>query len=574
MSARAKPGLTDLATTHPELAAQAMFDPQSVTSGSGKRLPWRCELGHEWTANVGSRARNGRGCPYCANKAVWPGFNDLTTTNPNLASEAHGWDPSTVTEGSGKIREWWCVAGHAYLEVVGKRSSGYGCAICAGKRVLIGFNDLASTKPDLALQALFDPTTVTTSSGYRGEWRCSVGHEWTATVAARSRGRGCPICGNKAVLPGYNDLATTNPALAAEACFNPRSVTAGSNKPLEWRCSLGHHWTAQVASRNRGRGCPICASRRLLPGFNDLATVDPELAKEACFDPTTVMPFSHSQLPWKCPHGHHYETSPAKRSSGNGCSVCAGKVVVPGINDLATTHPDVAAEALFDPTTVTSFSDRMLDWRCPKAHEYRARLANRTANSSGCPYCANFKVLSGFNDLSTTHPHLDGEALFDTTQVIAGSKTKRRWRCDLGHEWSAAPGDRATGKGCPSCAIHGFSPARPGWLYLLRHDDWAMQQVGITNVPTDRLRFHGAKGWEIMEIRGPMNGDLAQGWEAAILDLLVSLEVRVTPCTPRGEPSRAKARVGRGKGEAWWISDFSATSLGGLLASIHADEAN
>ena len=47
-----------------------------------------------------------------------------------------------------------------------------------------------------------------------------------------------------------------------------------------------------------------------------------------------------------------------------------------------------------------------------------------------------------------------------------------------------------------------------------------MLQVGITNVPDNRLSTHKRLGWEVLEIRGPMNGDLARQWETDILRML------------------------------------------------------
>ena len=47
-----------------------------------------------------------------------------------------------------------------------------------------------------------------------------------------------------------------------------------------------------------------------------------------------------------------------------------------------------------------------------------------------------------------------------------------------------------------------------------------MLQIGITNVPDDRLSTHKRLGWEIVELRGPMEGDLARQWETDILRML------------------------------------------------------
>lgn len=103
-----------LAETHPELAAQADgWDLTTVTAGSGKQVFWKCEFGHRWEAKVYSRSA-GKGCPVCSGRAVLPGSNDLASTNPDLASQADGWDPTTVTASSNEKVFWICEFGHRW----------------------------------------------------------------------------------------------------------------------------------------------------------------------------------------------------------------------------------------------------------------------------------------------------------------------------------------------------------------------------------------------------------------------------------------------------------------------------
>lgn len=49
-----------------------------------------------------------------------------------------------------------------------------------------------------------------------------------------------------------------------------------------------------------------------------------------------------------------------------------------------------------------------------------------------------------------------------------------------------------------------------------------MLQIGITNDPESRLATHKRLGWEVLELRGPMDGHLTQQWETAILRMLRS----------------------------------------------------
>jgi hypothetical protein len=192
-----------------------------------------------------------------------PGFNDLGTTDPDLAAQAVGWDPIAVTRGAHQMRRWQCALGHQWNSLVSNRAvHGKGCPICSGRQALAGFNDLATTDPAVAAQSFgWDPATVTRSSNKRLEWECDLGHLWVSTVAGRTRGFGCPFCTGKSALKGFNDLATTHPDIAAQACgWDPATVTRGSDRRRRWKCAEGHEWTTAVANRVGGKGCPACAS--------------------------------------------------------------------------------------------------------------------------------------------------------------------------------------------------------------------------------------------------------------------------------------------------------------------------
>jgi hypothetical protein len=479
----------DLATSHPELAEEAQFDATSVHAGTSARLPWRCPKGHEYLATVDKRVR-GDGCPYCSGHKVLAGFNDLATTHPDLVREAM-FDPTTVNAGSNKRQRWKCVHGHEWVVPVAARTRGSGCPFCANKAVLPGYNDLSTTHPELAREACFDATAVTSGSSMKVDWQCQLGHRWNTTVASRTRANnGCPYCGNKAVLPGFNDLATLRPDLARQALFDATSVTTGSDKVGRWCCDVGHEWEAPVGNRSRGAGCPFCSGRRLLAGFNDLGTTNPELAQQACFDPSTVSAGMDVLVPWICSDGHRWEAKVVDRARGQGCPVCSGRQLLVGFNDLATTHPQLAAEALFDPTTVMAGASLRLKWRCASGHEWETLLSNRVNHGTGCPFCGGRSVLPGFNDLATVHPVLAAEALFDPTTVTAGSPQKRPWRCSAGHEWTAPVSARSNGQGCPYCAgrrvLPGFNDlasARPDLVPEAQFDATTVTQFSSKKVP-------------------------------------------------------------------------------------------
>jgi hypothetical protein len=508
----------------------------------------------------------------------------LSLTHPELARQAVDWDPSTLTFGSNKKVAWKCTKGHIWEESPVKRSTrGFGCPFCSGNRVLVGFNDLATTHPEIAKEAngwsVFD---FSAGSNKKVSWICSLGHTWDADIAARTgkSKTGCPVCANQKLHSGFNDLATKFPHLAAEADgWDPTKVISGSNKKFKWKCQFGHRWSSIVSSRtSQGTGCPVCSNHKVETGFNDLATTHPELAKEAFgWDPTKVNGGSPSKLEWKCSNGHIYLAPPFRRIGRNtGCSICANKTLLVGFNDLATTHPELAKEAFgWDPSEVNAGrgiqksgkTNQKRMWKCSLGHIWEATPASRTNthHQSGCPVCSGNQLLIGFNDLATTHPDLALEANgWDPTQLVAGGKKKVKWKCLMGHAWSQTISERKTGTNCPSCAKSGFDPNKEGWLYFLNHPDWEMLQIGITNVPDDRLSTHKRLGWEVIELRGPMEGDLARQWETDILRMLRKKNAVVGSTDIAGKFT--------GYTESWMKHSYPASSLKELMNLVQDNE--
>ena len=207
-------GYNDLQTANPILAKEWNYEkngettPNMVTIGSTKKVWWKCSKGHEWQASINNRNK-GRGCPFCSNKKVLSGYNDLQTINPSLANE---WNY--------------------------EKNNG------------------------------LTPADVMPNSDKKVWWKCSKGHEWQATIGSRNRGIGCPYCSGKKTLPGHNDLQSVNPVLAKEWNYEknngltPADVMPNSDKKVWWICSKGHEWQAIIGNRHRGNGCPICRKEK------------------------------------------------------------------------------------------------------------------------------------------------------------------------------------------------------------------------------------------------------------------------------------------------------------------------
>jgi Zn finger protein HypA/HybF involved in hydrogenase expression len=498
-------------------------------------------------------------------KNVIVGVNDLATTHPELAKEADGWDPTKIIAGSAKRLNWKCEKGHLWIAIVNNRSHhGRGCPICKNKKVLTGDNDLATTHPELAKEADgWDPTKIIGGTHKKLAWICSHGHKWNALGSARIRGSGCPVCHNQTVLTGDNDLATTHPELAKEADgWDPTKIVAGSGKKLNWKCNKGHSWRATAVRRKNGNGCPYCAKKttKILYGHNDLATTHPELAKEADgWDPTKIVAGSGKKLNWKCNKGHSWSATVSHRKDGTGCPICKNKKVLAGHNDLATTHPELAKEADgWDPTEIIAGTDKKLNWKCEKGHSWKASVTNRSHLGRGCPVCQNQAVLTGHNDLATTHPELAKEADgWDPTKVMAGTGKRLKWKCDEGHHWFTPSNMRLAGTNCPTCSNRGFDPNAEGYLYFLIQPKWEMYQIGITNAPIKRLSDHNKNGFELLELRGPLDGHSVRELETSILRYLKNQKADLSPEHVAGKFD--------GYTESWTMDSYKVNNLKELI---------
>ena len=166
-----------------------------------------------------------------------------------------------------------------------------------------------------------EPTMVSYGSEKEIWWKCDKGHEWKSKVYIIAKGSICPYCSGKKVLEGYNDLATLNPALAKEWNYEkngdlkPTMVTLKNNQKVWWKCDKGHEWETLIRNRaSLNRNCPYCSNQKILEGYNDLATLNPTLAKEWNYEkngdlkPTMVGVGGNKKVWWKCNKGHEWET--------------------------------------------------------------------------------------------------------------------------------------------------------------------------------------------------------------------------------------------------------------------------
>lgn len=324
-------------------------------------------------------------------------------------------------------------------------------------RLVIGVNDLETwCNQNNRLDLLEDwnharnngltPKMVSANTKEVVFWKCSqCGHEWTCAVQVRKNGRLCPNCSHairseivrkRKLGDGENSIANKKPLLAeqwdyeANGDLKPIDVSAQSHSYAYWICEKGHKYKARIQNRMLGSGCPYCSGRKVLVGVNDLQTTNPNTLDEWDYVKNSVLPTevsagSEIKVYWICSEGHSYQQMIANHVKGHGCPICAGKLTVAGINDLATLYPEIAKEWDYDknkssPDQIAPHSQKAAWWICPKGHSYRMVIGSRTGSKpQGCSVCAKEKKTSFSEQAVFYYVHLVFE------DAINGYKDKR-----------------------------------------------------------------------------------------------------------------------------------------------------
>lgn len=250
-------------------------------------------------------------------------------------------------------------------------------------------------------------------------------------------------------------------------------------------------WQAAVYHRSKGQGCPFLTGKKIYPGFNDLATICPEVGNQV--HPTKndgknasdIFAYSGKEIWWIFPYddpetGKHFDfewqASPATRVKTPGCPFLSNQRRWIGFNDFKTKYPDIAAQWNYElnekgPEYYMPNSREEVWWiyhyENPKTgehfdFEWQARITNRVQDNGGCPALSSNIVYEGYNDLATLRPDLATEwdwkkNKVEPNEVTLYSNKKRWWICPkCGKSWFAAPAKRAHGQECSCVKYNSF----------------------------------------------------------------------------------------------------------------------
>ena len=543
------------------------IDPTVLGEASHTKAWWKCKNGHSWMAMISNRVRHERGCPYCSHQLPVPGETDFATMYPELLKEWHPTkntcNPSELMPGTHKKVWWRCEKGHEWEAEIKSRVSGVGCPYCANKKILKGFNDLATVHPELAAEwhpeknGELTPYDVSPSSGKKIWWKCKNGHEFYAQICNRSAGRGCPKCSDRLrtsfpeqavyyyvkqafpdAINSYKDIFKSSmeldiyiPSIKVGIEYDGRVFhSSKSNKLRDARkysiCKSHGIKLIRIYEPTIYIPLLLCDHKIEIPDASDkylnwaiynlciylgkrvnpdvrkdrkqileylnirktsLASEFPMIAKEWDYEgnyplvPENFPPHSNERVSWKCSVcGHTWNTPISYRTSDekNACPICArkrgdAKRKIRRLHkqgNLADTHPHLLTEWDFDnnkdisPYEVIAGSPKKVFWVCKTCgYTWKTSIVHRTKRGSGCPCCSNQVIVAGVNDFATLCPELLDEWDYDTNNELGitpqsiskKSGKKVHWICSTcGHKWTASAATRSSGHGCPNYRNH------------------------------------------------------------------------------------------------------------------------
>lgn len=473
-------GENDLQTVNPNLAIEWNYDknngltPEDVLPNSNRKVWWKCSKGHEWEASIDNRSK-GRGCPFCSGNKVLKGENDLQTVNPTLAKE---WNydkngdlkPEHFTANSGEKVWWKCDKGHEWQATIVNRNNGVSCPYCSGRFAVKGKTDLQTVNPTLAKEWNYEknngltPEDVLQNSNKKVWWKCSKGHEWEASIANRTRGKGCPICNSErnTSFPEYAIVYYLEKS-GLEVIHSYRGqgyeldIYIPSKKiGIEYD---GYYWHKNKTKKDLEKnqkckrvGIKLYRIREELSPLND-SSIDYIVQKNQKDLPKILEEVLSEII------GDRIDVNLKE----DAIDIENLREYTEKENSILFSNPELSHEWNYErngslkPEHCTSNSGKQVWWKCSKGHEWQAAINNRT-KGRGCPYCSGKKVLIGYNDLKTANPVLATEWNYEKNngltpeEVTPNSSKKVWWKCSKGHEWQSRISHRNNDSGCPYCS--------------------------------------------------------------------------------------------------------------------------
>lgn len=395
---------------------------KSYALQSNEKPLWTCDNGHTYPNSIYRLSQRGFFyCPLCEESIVVAEINSVTAKRKDIVDQwscKNDFLPEEVYYNTTSPVLWECPTCHGTyaFPVSDKREGNISCPYCNGRRVLSGFNEIPSWLiTEYSLKNEVPISEYPVNSVHKVLWTCPTCHgDYLYRICDREIGDdSCPYCRHKKILPGFNSLADTDPDLAKEWSSDnpdlPSEYMKSSWYRALWTCPTCHgNYFYRICDRELDDdSCPYCRNLKVLPGFNSLPDLAPEL-----------------------------------------------------VNEWSSENPDL-------PSEYTRSSPHKALWTCPTCHgDYPYRICDREVGDDSCPYCCDKKILSGYNSFKVRHPEemeewdeLANFLLADPNYILSSYTKAVWWICSKGHKYSMSPNLKLyyrirKQEPCPFCKGH------------------------------------------------------------------------------------------------------------------------
>ena len=496
-----------LSVEFPELAAQWDYErngdltPDKVTVGSNRIVWWKCDVcGNSYQKKIGNRTSpakrktESKKCPICLGRVIIPGYNSLKARYPDIVEaewdyERNDIDPDTIASHT-NTKVWWiCPQGHSYKSQVNNKvlQNGGNCPYCSSQR-LSKEKSLGFINPELSKEwhpiknAALTPFDIFANHNKKVWWICpKCGHEWKAKVSNRNVGkRGCPKCANSRQSSVPEQLVYQSVKNVFPDAINRYLVEKDEIDIFIPSRNIGIEYDGGQYHNEKKLPKDIAKTKRIVAKGITLYRFREDTCPMFQVDSCIVIQIKYSSEYTDLEHELNkllielvHEDSCATMVSFSSIinEVLASLDSVPYEQSLAAylkhqQESGVPIAALWDyeanspltPEKVMPFSDKIVNWICPKHKEHKwSNTVKSVSLGYGCKRCSkcyHYTTSEWVDEAVKVHGKKYQYHLVD----YINSDIKVRIVCPKHGEFSQNPSEHLAGKGCPYCVHQQFHP--------------------------------------------------------------------------------------------------------------------
>ena len=393
--------------------------PEDYTHGSGAKVHWRCERGHEYTATISNRTKQKSGCPTCTRQSSSNELrilSELETLFHDVRSrhKVDGFEVDIFIKSLAVAIEYDGSYWHRDKSQKDAAKSDH-LRTKGIKTLRVRESPLVKLEDwDLVLESSGPISKPNIDNIVRAICHDSAAEDYVSQHDFVNDEKYRTYLDYFPSPFPEKSLAALKPDIASEwdyeanAPLTPSNFTLSAAYNASWVCQKGHKWQSRIATRTgkKNHGCGYCSGRHAT-AENNLAVKNPELLafwdydKNDDIQPTEITPNSGRKIWWKCSAAddHVWEAVPYSmtiKTGGKFCPFCNGRKVST-TNCLATTHPRFVSiwhptkNGDLNPWNVTAGSDKKVWFLCEnnESHEYEGIIYNMTRpfRRKFCPHC-------------------------------------------------------------------------------------------------------------------------------------------------------------------------------------------